>query len=271
MRISAKYLKCLDCSRPFACLNRNWKARRWSACYTAGQLPGEENKMITFRKTIRRASVFLATLLLAFQALAQEAPDVLVKRITNDVMETAKKDKDIKAGNRRRVHELVEEKIVPHVDLERATALAMGRHWRDATPPQRQQLIKEFRALLMYTYAGGLSQIRDQTLVFKPLRAAPDDTEVEVRFEVQRPRRGEPVQVSYRLYKAADGWKVYDVNVLGVWMGETYKSSFSAEIARNGIDGLIRTLSEKNRRLAMSPEEAAKERARRNASMREPG
>lgn len=209
--------------------------------------------MILRKNPLFLAGIFLCMFLLSMQARAQEAPDVLVKRITQEVMDTVKADKAIKAGDRRRMHELVEQKIVPHVDLERATALTVGRHWREATPEQKERLIKEFRALLMHTYAGGLAQIRDQKLNFKPLRADPADTEVEVRFDVRQTRRAEPVQVSYRLYKTPDGWKVYDVNVLGVWLGQTYRSSFAAEIDRGGIDGLIRTLEEKNRGLAEQP------------------
>jgi phospholipid transport system substrate-binding protein len=186
----------------------------------------------------------------AADAPSQEAPDELVKRVTQDVMDTARTDKEIKAGNRRRILQVVEQKILPHVDLERAVSLAVGRHWREATPQQRERLTDEFRTMLVRTYAGALSLVGDQKLVYKPLRADPDDTEVEVRFEVRQLRGREPVQVSYRLYKAQDGWKVYDVNVLGVWLVETYKSSFSAEIAQGGIDGLIRTLSERNKELA---------------------
>jgi phospholipid transport system substrate-binding protein len=165
-------------------------------------------------------------------------------------METAKSDKEIKAGNRKRIQAVVETRILPHVDFQRTTAMAVGRYWREATPQQQQQLIDEFRMLLIHTYAGAMSQIGDQKLEFKPLRASPDDDEVEVRFQVLQPRGGDPVQVSYRLYKTADGWKVYDVNVLGAWLIETYKGTFSAEIAKGGVDGLIRSLSEKNRKLA---------------------
>ena len=186
----------------------------------------------------------------AADAPSQEAPDELVKRVTQEVMETARTDKEIKAGNRARILQVVEQKILPHIDLERAVSLAVGRHWREATPRQRQQLTDEFRTMLIRTYAGALSLVGDQQLVYKPLRAAPGDTEVEVRFEVRQLRGREPVQVSYRLYKALSGWKVYDVNVLGVWLVETYKSSFSTEIAQGGIDGLIRTLSDKNKELA---------------------
>ncbi|HEY0846565.1 MAG TPA: ABC transporter substrate-binding protein [Noviherbaspirillum sp.] len=214
--------------------------------------------MTASKNPIFVASLFLCTLLLAFQVRAEEAPDVLVKRITEEVMDAVRRDKAIKAGDRERIHALVESKIVPHVDLERATALAVGRHWRNASPEQREQLIKEFRALLLYTYAGGLSQIRDQKLEFKPLRIDPAGTEAEVRFEVRQNRRAEPLQVSYRLYKAPDGWKVYDVNVLGVWLGQTYRSSFAAEIERSGIEGLIRTLAEKNRVLAAQAGDTAR-------------
>ena len=196
----------------------------------------------------------LATTAAAFAFAAdspsREAPDALVKRITEDVMETARTDKEIKAGNRKRILQVVEEKILPHVDLERTMAMAVGRYWREATPQQRRQLTDEFRTMLIRTYAGALSLVGDQKLVYKPLRAAPDDTEVTVRFEVRQLRGRDPVQVSYRLYKADDGWKVYDVNVLGVWLVETYKSSFSTEIARSGIDGLIRMLSDRNKELA---------------------
>lgn len=202
--------------------------------------------MNLFKKLFVLAGFLLGSLGMAGQGWAEEAPDVLVKRITQEVMAVAKSDKEIKRGNRSRIEALVETKILPHVDFQRTTALTVGRYWREASAQQRQQLIDEFRALLMHTYAGAMSRIGDQELEFKPLRAAPGDTEVEVRFEVVRPRGGDPVQVSYRLYKAPDGWKVYDVNVLGAWLIETYKNTFAAEIKRGGIDGLIRTLAEKN-------------------------
>ena len=186
----------------------------------------------------------------AADAPSQEAPDVLVKRITQEVMETARTDKQIKAGNRERILQVVEEKILPHIDLERTVAMAVGRHWRETTPQQRERLTDAFRTMLIRTYAGALSLVGDQKLVYKPMRAAPGDSEAVVRFEVRQLRGRDPVQVAYRLYHAPDGWKVYDVNVLGVWLVETYKSSFNAEIARGGIDGLIQTLEEKNRELA---------------------
>ena len=193
---------------------------------------------------------FILAMGLSGHALAQEAPDVLVKRVTKEVMDAARSDKAIKSGDRQRIRQVVEEKILPHLDFERTTALTTGRYWREATPEQKKRLIDEYRALLMHTYAGAMSQINDQKLEYKPLRMSPDDTEAEVRFQVRMPRRDEPVQVSYRMVKKPDGWKIYDVNVLGVWLIETYKSSFAQIINNNGIDGLIASLSEKNKALA---------------------
>lgn len=181
---------------------------------------------------------------------AQEAPDALVKRISSEVLDTAKSDKDIQSGNNSRIMQLVEQKILPYVDFERMTQLAAGRFWRQATPEQQKQLIAEFRSLLVYTYSGALSQVRDQKIEFKPLRAAPADTEVEVNSQVISARGGEPIQLSYRLEKKADGWKLYDVNVLGAWLVEAYKGTFANEINKGGIDGLIKALSDKNKQLA---------------------
>lgn len=182
---------------------------------------------------------------------ALEAPDALVRRISQDVLDIAKNDKDIQSGNVKKVLELVEAKILPHVDFQRMTAMAVGRHWREATPEQQKQLTDEFRSLLVYTYSGAISQVRDQKLEFRPFRADPDDTEVEVRSQVLQPR-SEPIQINYRLEKLPTGWKIYDVNVLGAWLVEAYKGSFATEIGKNGIDGLIRVLTEKNKRLAAS-------------------
>jgi phospholipid transport system substrate-binding protein len=189
-------------------------------------------------------------------APANEAPDALVKRISQEVLEVAKADKDIQAGNQNRVMDLVESKILPYVDFERMTALAAGRHWRDATPEQKKLLSAEFRTLLIYTYSGALSQVKNETVEFKPLRAEPSDTEVEVRSQVNV-ARGEPVMLNYRVAKGPAGWKIYDINVLGAWLVETYKGSFATEISKSGIDGLIKTLAEKNKKLASKPIKAA--------------
>lgn len=204
-------------------------------------------------KLLKQFFVFVlaaGTLAFAPHAAAQiEAPDALIKRISQDVLESAKADKSIQRGDRKRIRSLVEAKILPYVDFKKMTALAAGRHWRSATPEQQQRLSIEFRDLLIHTYSGALAEIRDQQLQMRPLRAKPSDTDVTVYTRVIQPGR-EPIELSYRLEKHADGWKIYDVNVLGAWLVETYKGTFATEISKGGIDGLIRSLSEKNRRLA---------------------
>jgi len=199
---------------------------------------------------------FAASAFAAPAPSANEAPDALVKRISQEVLETAKNDKDIQAGNQKKVMDLVETKILPYVDFQRMTSLAAGRYWREATPEQQKQLAAEFRTLLIFTYSGALSQVKDQTIEFKPLRASPGDSEVEVRSQVNQ-QRGEPVQLNYRVAKSDTGWKIYDINVLGAWLVEAYKGTFSSEISKGGIDGLIKTLSEKNKKLASKPVKTA--------------
>jgi len=146
----------------------------------------------------------------------------------------------------------VETKILPYVDFQRMTALAAGRFWRDATPEQQKALTEQFRTLLVFTYSGALSQVKDQTVEFKPLRADPTDTEVEVRSQVNQ-ARGEPIPLNYRVAKGPQGWKIYDINVLGAWLVETYKGTFASEISKGGMDGLIKALTEKNKKLASKP------------------
>ena len=182
-------------------------------------------------------------------AVAQEAPDVFIKRISQEVLETAKSDKDIQSGNQQKILDVVQSKILPNVDFQRMTALAAGRHWREATPDQQKRLSEEFRDLLVYTYAGAIAQIRDQQLEFKPMRNDPSDTDVEVRSQVVQ-QRGEPIQLNYRLAKSGNTWKIYDLNVLGAWLVETYKGNFASEISKGGIDGLIKTLAERNKKLS---------------------
>lgn len=194
--------------------------------------------------------LFMSALAFAGSSMAaDEAPDQLVKRLSQEILDIAKNDKDIQAGNQKRVYDLVESKILPYIDFQKMTALAAGKSWRDATPDQQKQLTNEFRTLLVFTYSGAIAQIKDQRVEFKPMRSAPDDTDVEVRSQVIQ-SRGEPIQLNYRLQKVATGWKIYDINVLGAWLVETYKGSFSAEISKSGIDGLIKTLSDKNKKLA---------------------
>jgi phospholipid transport system substrate-binding protein len=210
-------------------------------------------------KMLKSVTVAFGFALLAFAgaASAQESADALVKRISQEVLDIAKSDKEIQSGNQQRVLEVVEAKILPSVNFQRMTTMATGRFWREATPEQQKQLIDEFRRLLVYTYSGAISQIKDQKLEFKPMRADPADTEVEVRSQVIQPR-GEPVQLNYRLEKTPTGWKIYDVNVLGAWLVETYKGNFSAEISKGGIDGLIKTLSDRNKKLAAAAAKAGK-------------
>ncbi len=196
--------------------------------------------------------LFASFALLPAAAGAQEAPDMLIKRVSEEILDLAKTDKQIQGGNQHRIMEVVQAKILPHVDFQRMTASAAGRHWREASAEQQAALTSEFKLLLIYTYSGAIAQIRNQKLEFKPMRSAPDDTDVEVRSNVIQPR-GEPIQLNYRLEKTPAGWKIYDVNILGAWLVETYKGSFSAEIQKGGIDGLIKTLVERNKRLAANP------------------
>ena len=188
---------------------------------------------------------------------ADEAPDQLIKRLSQEILDTAKNDKDIQAGNQKKIYDMVEGKILPFIDFQRMTSLAAGKSWREATPEQQKQLTNEFRTLLIFTYSGAMSQIKDQRVEFKPFRAAADDTDVEVKTSVVQ-SRGEPIQLNYRLQKSATGWKIYDINVLGAWLVETYKGSFSAEISKSGIDGLIKTLSDKNKKLAAASAKGGK-------------
>jgi phospholipid transport system substrate-binding protein len=193
--------------------------------------------------------------LLAFIALtpaaAQDAqsPDGLVKNVTQDVLAIVKQDRDIQAGNTKKTVTLVEEKVLPHFNFTRMTALAMGVNWRKATPEQQKQLVDEFRTLLVRTYSTALSSYRNQTIDFKPLRAQPGDTDVMVRSEV-RQSGTEPVTIDYSMEKTASGWKVYDVVVGGVSLVTTYRDTFANEVRSSGIDGLLKSLTDKNRQLA---------------------
>lgn len=201
---------------------------------------------------IMTAAVAVSASVLAPAAIAQEAPDALVKRVSNDVINTVKADKDIQAGNRQKIIDLVNSKILPYVDAQKMTQLAAGRYWRQASPEQQKQLTEEFRTLLVYTYSGALSQIKNETVEFKPFRADPADTDVEVRSQVNL-TRGEPITLNYRLAKGAQGWKIYDLNVLGAWLVQTYQSTFASEISKGGVDSLIKKLRDRNQQLASKP------------------
>lgn len=179
---------------------------------------------------------------------ADEAPDAFIKRLSTDVLSGMKADKAIQAGDVARIVELVDTLVMPNVDFKRMTAAAVGPQWRQATPAQQQRLQEEFKILLVRTYAGALSRVDNVTLSMKPLRASPADKEVVVRTEIMG--QGDPIQLDYRLEKTPGvgaGWKIYNLNVLGVWLVDTYRSQFAQEISAKGIDGLIATLAARNK------------------------
>jgi phospholipid transport system substrate-binding protein len=199
------------------------------------------------------ASALVSTLGLGIGTVAHAqtplAPDALVRQISTEVIDTVKADKDIQAGNLGKIIALVDAKVMPHVNFQRMTAIAVGRAWRSATPEQQKRLLDEFKTLLVRTYSGALTQVKDQTVQLKPMRAAADDPEVVVRTEVKG--KGDPIQLDYRLEKTPAGWKIYDVNVLGVWLADTsFKSQFAPIVANSGLDGLIGNLVELNRKAA---------------------
>ena len=189
--------------------------------------------------------VVIAGLLAAVVQAEDLAPDVLVKSISEEVIAIIKQDKEIQAGNPKKIADLVETKILPHFDFVRMTRIAMARNWRLASPEQQKELTKEFRTLLVRTYSTALTSYRDQVIEFKPLRARPDDTEVTVRSEVRQPG-AQPVSIDYEMEKTPDSWKVYDVTIGGVSLVTTYRETFAAEVREHGVDGLIKSLVSKN-------------------------
>ncbi len=208
------------------------------------------------RYIVSVVSALMAGFMLAGGAFAQtgeEAPDALVKRLSTDVLETIKADKTIATGDTSKVVSLVETKVMPHVNFERMTASAVGPAWRQATPEQKKRLQDEFKKLLVRTYSGALSQVSDQVITVKPFRAAAEDKEVIVKTEIKG--GGDPIQLDYRLEKtpgSGAGWKIYNLNVLGIWLVETYRTQFAQEINTKGIDGLINTLADRNKANAAS-------------------
>lgn len=178
-----------------------------------------------------------------------EAPDALVKRLAVEVSDAVKADKTLASGDIAKVAALIDSKVIPFVNFQRMTASSVGPGWRSATPEQQKRLQEEFKMLLIRTYAGAVKEIKDQTVTVKPLKAAPEDVNVIVRSEVRG--KGEPIQLDYRVGKVQDGaaavWKIYDMNILGVWLVETYRGQFAQEINANGVDGLIKLLTERNK------------------------
>ena len=201
--------------------------------------------MLTKRFASWLAAAGLALGAVAVQAQAVKSPDALIKEVSTDVLDTVKADPSFKAGDVQKVITLVDTKVMPYVDFQRMTSSAVGRYWRQATPEQQKRLQDEFKILLVRTYSGALAQVKDQTVALKPMRSSPEDNEVVVRTEVRG--KGDPIQLDYRLEKAGETWKIYDVNVMGVWLVENYRNSFAQEIGANGIDGLIAKLAERNK------------------------
>jgi phospholipid transport system substrate-binding protein len=198
------------------------------------------------RRLAATAALAVLALAAAMPVRAQEAPDALVKRVSQEVLQIVRTDPLVQAGNEARIREVVEVKLLPNFDFTRMTALAMGRNWRTATPEQQKRLTDEFRALLVRTYSGALNQYRNETIDYKPLRANPGDTEVTVRTSVQKPG-AQPVQIDYSMEKKADGWKAFDVVVGGVSLVTNYRDEFNEQIKAGGVDGLLKTLADKNK------------------------
>ncbi len=205
-------------------------------------------KRTFLRQTLVLVALTAAALAAPLAYAEDEAPDALIKRLSVDVLETIKNDKAIRAGDTAKVVALVDSRIMPNVNFQRMTASAVGPAWRQATPEQQKRLQEEFKILLVRTYAGALAQVTDQSVNMKPLRAAAEDKEVLVRSEIKG--NGESIQLDYRLEKTPGqgaGWRIYNLNVLGVWLVETYRSQFAQEINAKGVDGLIATLTERNK------------------------
>jgi phospholipid transport system substrate-binding protein len=194
---------------------------------------------------LRRFLLAFVVLAASLGAAAQEAPDALVKRTADEILAIVRQDKDLQAGNQQKVVQLAEQKVLPYFDFERMTRLAVGRSWQQATPQQRQALVAAFRTMLVRTYSTSLSQYRNQTIEVKPLKMAAGDTDVTVRTAVIQ-QGGPPIPIDYAMEKKDDTWKVYDVTVDGASLVTTYRGSFNDQIQKGGIDGLVKTLQERN-------------------------
>lgn len=187
-------------------------------------------------------AVFLAAGVVHAQDV--KTPDGLVKFVVEDVLALIKSDKAIQSGDFRKINALVDEKILPYSDFQKTTRMSMGRNWSKATPAQQALITQEFKILLIRIYGGALAQIKDQKVQYKPFRASSDDTDVIVRTAVVG--KGEPIQLDYRLEKGANGWKVYDINILGAWLVESYRNQFNDQVSKGGVEGLINFLQERN-------------------------
>ncbi len=193
-------------------------------------------------------------LLISATVMAQDvAPDVLVKTVTNDVLDIVRKDKDIQSGNTKKAIELVETKVLPHFNFTRMTQLAMARDWRQATPAQQKTLTDEFHTLLVRTYAKALTEYKNQTVAYKPFSLKAGETDVRVRTEIRQSGAGKNIEMDYWLEKSGAAWKVYDIEVGGISIVTNYRESFAAEVRSNGIDGLIKSLQSKNKSGEVAP------------------
>jgi len=182
------------------------------------------------------------------QAQDIKTPDGLVKFVVEDVLTVIKNDKAIQSGDFRKINALVDEIILPYSDFQKTTRMSMGRNWSKASPAQQAQITQEFKLLLIRIYAGALAQVKDQKVQYKPFRASAEDTDVIVRTAVVG--KGEPIQLDYRLEKGANGWKVYDINILGAWLVESYRNQFNDQVSKGGIEGLIKFLQDRNTALS---------------------
>src|SRR5438132_2409113 len=215
--------------------------------------PGRRNPKMTTRRSLAKALIAAAALALAPLAPAQDAtPDQLVKTVTLEVIDLIAKDKEIKAGNRTKLIQLIDAKVLPHFNFSAMTALAMGQSWNKATPEQKKRLIEEFKTLLVRTYASALAAYSEQPFDYRPLRAKPTDTDVTVNVRVMQ-SGAQPVPIDYSMEKTAAGWKVYDVMVGGVSLVANYRTEFNATVRESGIEGLIKNLAAKNRSLEAAP------------------
>lgn len=194
---------------------------------------------------LRKLLTILALSFAPALASAQEAPDALVKRVTDEVLAIIKADKDLQSGNSRKIAELAEAKVLPHFDFNRMTRLAVGRNWQQASEAQKAQLVKEFRTMLVRTYSTSLTAYRNQTIEVKPAKMAAADKETTVRTAVIQ-QGGPPIPIDYAMEKADSGWKVYDVVIDGASLVTTYRGSFNDQVQRGGIDGLLKTLADRN-------------------------
>ena len=206
-------------------------------------------------KTLAVIAMSLMTATASFAQAPQAAananmntPDGLVKFVVEDVMNTIKSDKAIQGGDLRKINSLVDQKILPYSDFQKTTRMSMGRNWSKATPAQQALITQEFKTLLIRIYGGALAQVKDQKIQYKPFRASADDTDVIVRTVVVG--KGEPIQLDYRLEKTGNAWRVYDINILGAWLVESYRNQFNDQVSKGGIDGLIQFLQQRNNSLA---------------------